>query len=98
MTKSEVALDRSERARCLSEARAMYVADMLEEKALPRIGQLMRDGKIVLYVQATPSPRTYREGTESELLYYLIRGRYVTLTPAERSRAYRAAKLSMPPR
>ena len=52
--------------------------ERLEAKALPLIGELCREGKTVYYVNCHPLYKgKTREGTQADLLAFLIRNKYV---------------------
>ncbi|TAN57141.1 MAG: hypothetical protein EPN20_17570 [Magnetospirillum sp.] len=61
--------------RMANEARYLDRQERLERLALPMIGELCRSGKPVLYVW--PEGGKYREGTQTELVDFLIRNHYV---------------------
>lgn len=61
--------------RMANESRYLDRLDRLERKALPMIGELCRDGRAVFYV--CPDGGKYREGTQTELVNFLIRNKYV---------------------
>lgn len=67
-------LEANQSRRIAAENRYLDRMEKREAEAQKMIGTLIRDGKEVFYVW--PGDRKYREGTEYELIAYLIRNNY----------------------
>ena len=67
-------LDAREARRLAAEDRFLGRLEKREAEAEKMIGTLMRSGKTVFYVW--PAGRKYREGTEDDLIRFLIRNKY----------------------
>lgn len=67
-------LEARQARRMAAEARFLDRQERREAAAELLVGKLMRDGKEVCYVW--PCGGKYREGTESELINFLIRNNY----------------------
>jgi hypothetical protein len=71
----EELLERKHEARLRREDKFLARTEKIEARAERLIGELVRDGREVLYVW--PAGGTYREGSRPELISFLIRNHYV---------------------
>lgn len=77
----EAASNERERRRFAAEERAFDRLDKQMDEAEPLIGELMREGKTVYYINlkdrnGRPTGKT-KEGTRADLIAYLLRNHYV---------------------
>jgi hypothetical protein len=76
----ELMLDRSEARRLKADAKANDRLGAREDKADTMIGELIRDGRTVFYInmltrKGVPTGKT-KEGTRHDLIAYLVRNNY----------------------
>lgn len=72
---TEQVLQSKEKRRTAAENRYLDRFEKREAKARNLLGELIRDGQQVFYIQ--PRAGKCREGTPEELIDFLIRNRYV---------------------